>query len=95
MPQGLRVPTFGDFTGVQDYRSAMEAVRAANNAFMDLPANIRSRFNNDPQQYIEFFNDPKNKDEATKLGLLVPGIDPPKGDAKPLGGVPDQPNQAT
>lgn len=95
MPQGVRVPTYGDFSGVQDYRSAMEAIRRAENAFMDMPAHVRSRFQNDPQKFMEFFSDPKNRDEAVKLGLVLPAaveaataVDPAQQDAKPSGGVP-------
>lgn len=70
LPQGVVLPTYGDFTGVSDYRSAMEAVRKANNAFMELPAEIRNRFQNDPQRLLEFVSDDKNREEAEKLGLV-------------------------
>lgn len=71
MPQGVRLPTYGDFTGVTDFRSAQEAVLNARNAFMDLPASLRARFENDPQKLMDFLADPANSDEAVKLGLKV------------------------
>lgn len=71
MPAGVRVPTYGDFTGVSDYRSAVEAVMRASDQFMSLPANVRSRFDNDPQKFLEFCADPANKDEAIRLGLAL------------------------
>lgn len=71
MPQGVRVPSYGDFTGVSDYRTAMNAVLTAQQSFMELPANVRARFGNDPQQFLEFVADPSNLDEARKLGLAV------------------------
>lgn len=70
MPQGLVLPTYGDFTGVSDYRSAVDAINKASNAFMDLPANLRGRFDNDPQKFLEFVSDDKNRDEAIRLGLV-------------------------
>lgn len=88
LPQGVVVPSYGDFTGVSDYRTAVEAIRQAENAFTDLPANVRQRFDNDPQKFMEFFNDEKNKDEATRLGLVVKAMDPPKGDAERREGYP-------
>lgn len=71
MPQGVRLPSYGDFTGVTDFRSAQEAVLNARNAFMDLPASLRARFENDPQKLMDFLADPANSEEAVKLGLKV------------------------
>lgn len=54
---------------VQDFQEAMNIVAYANSAFNDLPANIRSRFSNDPSQLVEFCNNPQNLEEAITLGL--------------------------
>lgn len=90
LPQGIVLPTYGDFTGVSDYRTACEAIRRASNSFMDLPANLRARFENDPQRFLEFCSDPANLDELRSLGLAsakpdigVSGALAP--DAKPVG----------
>lgn len=83
MPQGIVLPSYGDFRGVSDYRSAVDAIRKADNAFMDLPANIRSRFENDPQKFLEFVSDDKNRDEAVRLGLVQPK---PETAARGIGG---------
>lgn len=77
MPQGVRLPSYGDFTGVTDFRSAQEAVLNARNAFMDLPASLRARFENDPQKLMDFLADPANSDEAVKLGLKVASASAP------------------
>lgn len=70
-PQGVeRKPMYADFTEVKDYHSMLSALRRAETAFGLLPAATRNRFNNDPQQLIEFLDDPKNQKEAVKLGLL-------------------------
>jgi len=63
---------YGDFTGVPEYRDALERVRAADEMFMSLPASIRTRFANDPSGFISFVEDPANKDELLKLGLVRP-----------------------
>lgn len=85
LPENVRVPVSGDFTGITDYASAMLAVRSAEESFMELPASLRARFENDPQRLMEFVADDKNYDEAKKLGLLkevvaapVPPEEPPK-----------------
>jgi len=93
MPQGVVMPTYGDFQGVSDYRTAVDAINKATHAFMDMPANIRARFENDPQKFLEFCADDKNRDEAARLGL-VPAIAkaadssaPVKAGEKPSEGV--------
>lgn len=71
MPQGVRAPMYGDFTGVRDYREALEAISAADEAFYSLPADVRSRFANNPALFVDFCSDPANLDEMRKLGLAV------------------------
>ena len=68
-PQNPRVPSYGDFSGINDYRTAIEAVRAADVAFLEFPAELRARFGNDPQQLLLFVSNPANLEEARKLGL--------------------------
>lgn len=85
LPSGVRAPQYGDYEGVTDYHSAMNAVRAAGEAFMKMPADVRSRFNNDAGAFVDFCSNPENRDEAIKLGLIdlpaAPAADPaPKGD---------------
>lgn len=72
LPENVRVPSYGDFDVVDDYRSAIEAVRAAEGSFMQMPADVRSRFENDPQQFLDFCMNPDNLEEMRKLGLAVP-----------------------
>lgn len=65
-PQGM---VFGDFTNVSDYRSAIEQVRRADEAFNSLDPKIRARFDNDPSKFLDFCSDAKNIDEMRKIGL--------------------------
>lgn len=71
MPQGVRMPTFGDFADVEDYQTALNAARRAAQSFMEMPAEVRFRFQNDPQKFLEFCSNGANRDEAIKLGLVV------------------------
>lgn len=70
LPESPLSPRYGDFTGIVDYQSALNAVIAAEDGFMTLPADIRASFGNDPEQLINFLDDPANKDQAIKLGLI-------------------------
>lgn len=70
LPSNFRAPQYGDFDGVADYQSALNQVIAANDAFMSMPAGLRARFHNNPQNLIEFLSREENREEAVKLGLL-------------------------
>jgi len=66
---------YGDFSSITDYQSAMNAVLAAQEAFLELPAEIRERFGNDPMTFVQFIDNPANVNAAVELGLK------PKSDA--------------
>ena len=72
------MPTYGDFTGLTDYRNALEAVLKADEAFMSLPAIVRERFDNDPALFVDFCssNDPADRSLAIELGLIPPPAKP-------------------
>nr|QJB20846.1 MAG: internal scaffolding protein [Microvirus sp.] len=59
----------GDFSSGDSYQESLHKVMAAQESFNALPAHIRSRFFNDPAQMLDFLSDPKNDEEAVKLGL--------------------------
>lgn len=69
-----REPRFGDFTSVSDYHNACNRVIAAQQAFDDLPAEVRARFENDPGQLLAALQDPSRKEELTQLGLFAPEV---------------------
>lgn len=82
MPENVRVPISEDFVDVFDFQSAMNAVRTAQESFMEMPADVRSRFNNDAGKFVEFCTaeqDGKlvNLEEMRKLGLAVPAVPEP------------------
>lgn len=70
MPANPRVPMSGDFTGISDYRSALEMIRAADAAFLEFTPQVRARFDNDPQKLMDFCADVNNLKEARELGLV-------------------------
>ena len=54
-----------------DFHSSMNVIRAAEEAFNAMPAEVRDRFQNDPGRFLEFANDASNYDEAVKMGLAI------------------------
>lgn len=72
LPTAATMPQYVDYEGVFDFQTAMNAVRQADENFMRMDAKIRARFNNSPQEFLQFFSDPENTDEAIRLGLALP-----------------------
>jgi phage internal scaffolding protein len=85
MPDEVSRPQFGDFSGaISDYQSALNLVLAGEEAFSELPAPLRARFHNDPVEYVSFFEDPNNRDEAVRLGLVSQSQDSSERSSKDL-----------
>jgi len=85
LPQNVRVPLQGDFTGAYDFHSAMQAIRQAEESFAAMPADVRKRFHNDAGEFTDFATELSadgkvlaNLDELRKLGLAVPAKAPEK-----------------
>jgi len=70
LPQTPLEPSYGDFSGVSDYHTALNAIKAADTAFMGLPAQLRARFDHDPNALLQFLQNEQNRDEAIMLGLI-------------------------
>lgn len=68
-PDRAKLAVFSDVSNVVDYREALDAIMQADEAFDALPAKIRERFDNDPAEFLDFFNDPANGQEMIDLGL--------------------------
>lgn len=68
---GLMSGEFGDFSNVTDYRSAIEQVSRASSVFEQLPAQVRSRFENDPALFLDYCQDPSKHDELRSMGLDI------------------------
>lgn len=64
--------TYQDLPDGIDFQESLHQVEAARSAFMTLPSKIRSRFGNDPAEFLSFAHDPANRAEMSALGLLNP-----------------------
>lgn len=67
------VPKYGDFASYQqgDYLQAQLLVNEARDSFMELPADARKLFDNDPGVFLDFITDPANAEKAVALGLAT------------------------
>jgi len=73
---------YGDLSDF-DFQEAQNQIAHANSMFEQLPPAIRNQFQNSPERFFEYVNDPENKDDlATKLPALArPGTRPIPGPA--------------
>ena len=63
-------PSYGDFSGVGDYHTALNKINDTRERFMTLPAKVRAKFDHDPYQLVNFLMDEANRSEAIELGLI-------------------------
>jgi phage internal scaffolding protein len=82
----LQSGKYQDLPDQTDYQMALEQLRQTDEAFASLPAKIRARFDNDPAQFLEFFQNPDNQQEMIDLGLAFDTRPPPP---------PEEPSKAT
>lgn len=68
-------PQYGDFSNVGDYQEAMNTVLNAENMFAELGSDVRQRFHNNPQEFLDFCDNPDNQDEAVELGIAAPPLE--------------------
>lgn len=70
MPENLRLPQYGDFTGVQDFHTMANTIARTNENFELLPAEIRAKFDNNPGKFVDFVLEEKNRGQLKEWGLL-------------------------
>lgn len=72
LPTNLRMPLNEAFVDVMDYQSALNQIMESEAAFMQMPAEIRETFQNDPQRFVDYVSDEKNVEQCRKWGLAMP-----------------------
>ncbi len=68
-PQLPADTTFG-FAPPYTFHEALELIRTADDYFEKLPAEARTKFDNDPGEFLAFVEDPENIPELAKMGLI-------------------------
>ncbi|WNK14501.1 MAG: internal scaffolding protein [Microvirus sp.] len=71
LPYGRSIPEFADYTDIpNDYHAARQYIDELDDAFMAYPADIRTRFDNNPANLLDFISQQSNREEAIKLGFI-------------------------
>lgn len=74
LPLAPLPPALASFDEVFDFQSAQNVIRAAQESFMALDAKVRSRFENDPELFVNFVDAAlaaKQFKELRDMGLAV------------------------
>ena len=61
-----------DYAPGVDFQEALELVQQGEDQFNSLPASIRTQFDNNPSDFVDFVSNPANHEEMIKMGLIVP-----------------------
>ncbi len=85
--------SYGFATSVS-FHEAMNVITKADQMFLDLPAEVRRRFNGEPGEFLDFVQNPENQEEMIKMGLANrrEGVQPVVVEAAPVvESAPDEP----
>jgi phage internal scaffolding protein len=66
---------YEDLSQPVDFQSALNVVISAQEAFDTLPSDIRKKFSNSPQEFLEFVNNPDNQEKLVEMGLAQKPLD--------------------
>lgn len=64
-------PQYADVTGI-DFQSALLLVTDVQQMFAELPAELRAKFDQKPEAFLDWIQDDANKEEAERLGFRDP-----------------------
>lgn len=76
LPFGPSGAMYGDFTGIEDFESAVALVDRARRGFESLPAEIREKFHNNPGELARFAAS-VSEDEFLAATNVAPPPEPP------------------
>ncbi len=89
LPIDQRDLFFEDVSQMTTYHDALNQIHTAQHAFMQLPAALRMKFDNDAATFLDFASNADNRDEMRELGLLEPLEQPPEPPDPPDPPAPD------
>lgn len=82
-------PIFSEELVQMDYKQSLDMIRRAESAFMELPANVRNKFGNDPSKYIEYLRRPQDAgktftEDVLESEKVKPAPPPPPPEDPPV-----------
>lgn len=78
-----RPAQYSDLASRPDFHQAMNIVAEAQSTFETIPAEIRARFRNDPAEFLDYINDPTNREDMQELGFTTDHLPPAEAPERP------------
>lgn len=79
------------FATSDDYHKSLNILHLANQMFDDLPSKARTKFKNDPAEFLDYVQNPDNEDSLYDLGLTsYPPAPPDPPEPAPAAPAPAQ-----
>jgi phage internal scaffolding protein len=63
---------YADFSNITDLSDALHQIKEAQEEFLNIPSEIREKFQNDAGKFFKFASDPANLKELREMGLANP-----------------------
>lgn len=76
-------PTYSELPPRMHYQDAMNLIAAARSTFESIPAITREKFDNDPAQFLDFINNPENREQMLEMGFTDDHLPPPEPEPEP------------
>lgn len=61
--------TYGDFGSMPEFKEAQDLIAEAKSMFNELPATLRAEHGNDPALFLNWIQNPKNRDDIIDKGF--------------------------
>lgn len=68
--------TYGDFANLPTFQRAQQIIADASTMFESIPATIRADFNNRPEQFLDFIQNPENREQIESYGFTTDHLPP-------------------
>lgn len=66
---------YADMSSAPDFYTAQTVIAQTKSMFEEIPAKIRKDFDNDPGKFLDFIQNPDNKDQMAEYGFDVSHLD--------------------
>lgn len=67
---------YADLPSGLDFQTAQNLIAQAKSTFEEIPSKIRAEFGNDPAQFLDFIQDPKNRSKIESYGFTTEHLPP-------------------
>lgn len=71
LPESTKIPQYLDCSEIPSYDQALQLINDAEQSFMQLDAQVRKKFENDPGKFYNFVTQEATHEELVELGLAV------------------------